>query len=238
MKGSVHNREEFLDQLAQNLGRERRFDHVTRPKWKHQVNWEVMKNHNRMELITAFKEQCNNIHTTVIETTKDDLSSILKQVVSENGGGPIITSNDSRFTEYELNHLVEVQWPMANIEVNKWNSSKERELNHSLAEKANFAVVFSDYTLAESGTVVVETNSGQGRALHFLPNNYLVIIPENTIVPRMIQAVHDINKRIEGGELVPSCINFISGPSNSADIEMNLVVGVHGPLKAFYILVK
>ncbi|CAM5208168.1 Lactate utilization protein C [Ureibacillus acetophenoni] len=238
MKGTVHNREEFLDQLAKSLGRERRINNVTLPTWKHRVNWEVMKDKSKSELISTFKEQCNNIHTAVIETTKEDLSAILKQVVLENGGGPIFTSNDKRFTDYKLDHLLDKQWPKENIEVNKWDYTIDRELNHSILEKANIALVFSDYSLAESGTVVVETHKGQGRALHFLPNNYLVIIPENTIVPRMIQAVHDINKRIEDGELVPSCINFISGPSNSADIEMNLVVGVHGPLKAFYVIVK
>lgn len=236
MKGTIHNRDSFLNHIASQLGRSRRTAGVTRPAWKHDVPSEVMKDYTGEQLLEVFKKQCQNIHTAVIETSRAQLAGVIKKLVSENGGGPVIVPEDPRFEEYGLTRLLKQEWPREKVPVYQWKAGK-REENLKAAETSNFSIVFSDYTLAESGTVCVKTKKGRGRALNYLPANYIAVIPRHTLAPRITQAVHDMNRAIESGEPVPPSIHFISGPSNSADIELNLVVGVHGPLQAFYVVV-
>jgi len=54
----------------------------------------------------------------------------------------------------------------------------------------------------------------------------------------MTQATKIIRNKFNNGEAVPSCINYITGPSKSSDIEMKLVVGVHGPVKVKFIVIQ
>ncbi|MGH2192969.1 LUD domain-containing protein, partial [Enterococcus faecalis] len=50
------------------------------------------------------------------------------------------------------------------------------------------------------------------------------------------QTALDKKKRQKGEKTGPA-IHFISGPSNSGDSEMQLVVGLHGPLEVCYVVV-
>ena len=63
-------------------------------------------------------------------------------------------------------------------------------------------------------------------------------MPKSQIVPRITQATADYNEKVLRGEKIGSNLSFISGPSNSGDIEMILVVGVHGPLSMTYLVLE
>lgn len=224
---TISNREAFLNNIAAKLGRQRKRD-VTRPVWIHRVHQETLQGKTTEELIDIFKKQCALIHTEVVESTPEALQKTLNGLLDAYGGGPIIRSGDQRFTEYGLTFTADSYI---------WQETAGREENIRRAAQANTAIVFADYALAESGTIVVESRPDQGRSLHFLPTHYIAIIEKKRIVPRSTQAAADLNRRIGAGEAIGSCINLISGPSNSADIEMQLVVGVHGPLQATYMLI-
>jgi L-lactate dehydrogenase complex protein LldG len=234
--GTIQNREAFLQKIATRLGHEPRSSGVSPPDWQHQPQWSVFKGYSQDELLEVLKLQCQRIHTDIVETTVHQLAATLKQVVVNYGGGTVVTWEDPRFAEFGLSSLLREEWPNENIDVHIWNPSVGQK-NIEYAEKANVGITFSDVTLAESGTVVLFSGNGKGRTVSFLPKTYVAIIPKSTIVPRMTQAAAYIHEQIEKGKQIPSCINFITGPSNSADIEMNLVVGVHGPMKATYIVV-
>ena len=231
----IDNRNNFLNNLARNLGRSRRTKDVERPKWSLSPQWDVYKDYTQDELVDVLAEQCKVIHTNFKRTTFAKLPTVLTETVQGHAGDSIIASNDSRIDEYGLNEIY-VKWREDGIDIRLWDETIGKE-NQIFAEKADIGITFSETTLAESGTVTLFNDKNNGRTISLLPRVHVVIIPKSTIVPRMTQAVKHIHEANQQGDEVSSCVSFISGPSNSADIEMNLIVGVHGPVEATYIVV-
>ncbi|WP_028783801.1 LutC/YkgG family protein [Thalassobacillus devorans] len=233
---SIQNREAFLNKLAENLGRSRRTEGVERPKWSVSPQWEVFKGATQDELVDVLEEQCKAIHTDFQKTSTADLENVLRETIERYEGNAIIAADDERNAEYQLDTYYQ-QLEAEGVEVHIWDAEKGKE-NQVFAERADVGITFSDATLAESGTVTLFNNKGNGRSISLLPKTYIAIIPKSTIVPRITQAARHIHEANQQGHEVSSCVSFITGPSNSADIEMNLIVGVHGPTKVTYIVVE
>ncbi|WP_404455265.1 lactate utilization protein C [Virgibacillus necropolis] len=228
-KGTIHNKDVFLNEIADKLGRKRKTD-VTLPTWKHQPQWEVYKNDSPDDLLATFQKNSKAKKVDVVETDKSMLSETIEKVINEYGGGTIVTTKDARFAEYGLTSVFD------NEQTHRWDTALGEE-NIEKAKEANLGIFFSDISLAESGTIVQFNDKDIARSVSLLPTTYIAIVPKSSIVPRMTQATHEIHKQVEAGKEIATCVNFISGPSNSADIEMDIVVGVHGPVKAVYLVV-
>lgn len=89
--------------------------------------------------------------------------------------------------------------------------------------------------LAETGTLVVAANPDHARGLSLIPQTHIAVLYASSILPDMI----DLWPRYAGvaSNDLPSSIVFITGPSKTADIEGQLVQGVHGPGEVYILLV-
>ena len=231
---AIHNREGFLNHLAEQLGRTRKTE-VESPVYSVHPQERVFQGATQDELVDKLEEQCKVIHTSFTRTNLEGLGDTLRTVLKNYGVTKIVGAGGPRNEANRLSDVyVEIQ--SEGYEVHLWDENKGRE-NITFAEQAGAGIVFSDITLAESGTITLFNDKYNGRSISLLPETFIAIVPKSTLVPRITQASLLIHEEEKKGNPVSSCVSFITGPSNSADIEMNLIVGVHGPVKATYIIV-
>ncbi len=81
--------------------------------------------------------------------------------------------------------------------------------------------------VAETGTLVLASGPQSPITLSFLPDVHVVALPADAIVGMYEEAWARMRAR---GDM-PRAINWITGPSRSADIEQTLQLGAHGPIR-------
>jgi L-lactate dehydrogenase complex protein LldG len=88
--------------------------------------------------------------------------------------------------------------------------------------------------IAETGTLVALSGSGTPGSVSLLPETHIAVLP----TARIVAAMEDVWSllRTEHGAL-PRAVNFISGPSRTADIEQTVTLGAHGPSRVHIVLV-
>ncbi len=83
--------------------------------------------------------------------------------------------------------------------------------------------------IAETGTLMLLSGPESPTALNFLPGDHLVAVAAARIVGTYEDAFMLLRGEIGVGIALPRVINWITGPSRTADIEQTLLLGAHGP---------
>lgn len=87
--------------------------------------------------------------------------------------------------------------------------------------------------VAETGSIVLCSSTETPTTLNFLPDNFICVVNENRIVTHMEDAWDQVREeKIE----MPRAVNFITGPSRTADVEQTIQIGAHGPRRLHVIL--
>jgi L-lactate dehydrogenase complex protein LldG len=91
--------------------------------------------------------------------------------------------------------------------------------------------------VAETGTLVLASGADNPVTLNFLPETHIVVVEDKDLVGGYEEVWQKIRTRF-GRRTMPRTVNFVSGPSRTADIGGQLVMGAHGPRRLCVILVR
>lgn len=107
------------------------------------------------------------------------------------------------------------------------------------AATADIGVSGVDYALADTATLVLLARKGQARSVSLLPPIHVAVVTPEQILSGLsdLFPLLRADANAEDRDL-SSAITFITGPSRTADIELTLVVGVHGPQELHVLLLE
>ena len=120
--------------------------------------------------------------------------------------------------------LNEVSWPA------DWQVAQRSAQGD---DRVGLAVAFC--AIAETGSLMLLAGPDSPTSLNFLPDDFLCVLPESRIVPRMEDAWALL--RVERGAM-PRAVNIVTGPSRTADVEQTIQLGAHGPRRLHVLLLR
>lgn len=86
--------------------------------------------------------------------------------------------------------------------------------------------------IAETGTLMLVSGPETPTGLNFLPDNHIVVLRRDQVVA----TYEDGWDRLRAAGAMPRTVNFITGPSRTADIEQQIQLGAHGPRRLHILL--
>jgi L-lactate utilization protein LutC len=140
-----------------------------------------------------------------------DLDALLTEAVSATSARTVVCSRDPE-TASARPALAQL-----GVEVLDWTG-------FDVAARADLGVVGAAWAIASTGTLVFYADRAAGRSASLLPPAMVAIVREENVLP---DAAALFRERMP--DPMPSQIVLSTGPSRSADIELTLTVGVHGP---------
>ena len=195
-----------------------------RPKRREETRPAAWQSRRRFpDLAARFTEALTAAKGEVLRAP--DLDAALEQVdvvLAELGAQRVIANREAPLANLNLReHWPEIDWYLV--------GRTPGDLR-GFAAQADAGLSSADVALAETGTIVVSSGPGKSRLATLLPPLHLALVPTS----RLTADLFTWTAARSGPP--PANLTLISGPSKTADIEMTLAVGVHGPKRLVVVL--
>ena len=173
-----------------------------------------------------------NVHKPAnVEGILEHISEIAKKW----GITDISRSDQEVFSEYVIDSgISDLGCNITTIAQN--DSPEDRTRLREAIISSGIGITGADYAVAETGSIVILPRKGLSRLVSVVPAVHIALVRKRDIL-RSLDDVFllrrlDYHQEDDMG----SYLNFITGPSRTADIEQTIVIGVHGPKEVHMLL--
>ncbi len=148
------------------------------------------------------------------------LEDLLKEKPQKDGHKPRLAVSERVLQDWDISSLLQNISSQLCI---YGGDEDDRDTLDAIA-RADVAISGADVLVADTGTIVLAGDEAMSRIACILPPVQAVIMRSNRVVAHLDESVSEIC----AGEM-PTYATYIGGPSKTADIELELVEGMHGP---------
>lgn len=128
--------------------------------------------------------------------------------------------------------------PDPRMEQIPWGERPMLTIEKGPAEARDMASVTPAFAgIAETGTLMLHSSPTTPTTLHFVPDNHIVVLRASQVTGTLEDAFARLRAAVGGAANWPRTVNFVTGPSRTADIEGVPVLGAHGPRRLHIVLI-
>lgn len=146
--------------------------------------------------------------------------AVARYLASENLPAELVMAPDPRLEEIPW-----TTWPL--LQIRRGRAQAEDRVSITPCHAA----------IAETGTLMLISGAQTPTTLNFLPETHIVVVRRDQVVATY-EGGWDRLRTVSKTEVLPRAVNFITGPSRTADIEQHIELGAHGPRRLHIVLLE
>ena len=179
----------------------------------------LLKTPSTISLAELFKQNLESVNGRCFIVNNDtDIADALTRIITDLKAQRLAISDDPDVKRLLYQTDLEIE---------------ELEISPNASDIFRFdvGITTAQAAIAETGTLILDSTRERHRLVSLVPPVHIAIVDASKIYETLDEALTVIHKN----EIGPA-VTFITGPSRTADIELTLTVGVHGPQELYVIV--
>jgi L-lactate dehydrogenase complex protein LldG len=186
------------------------------------------------ELAERFAAELAALSGAFQRVARADLTNFIVQVLREREAGELLTWRADQLPAPE----VVIGLRTAGVSVCEADLPRDESRAAGVADLARLTVGLTgaDAAFADTGTLALLSGAGRPRLASMSVRTHIALLTPEQLYPSLGAWLASC-KELRDELRTRAALTFITGPSRTADIEMTLTVGVHGPAEVLVVLV-